>query len=79
MAKPRRRSTDDTAQHRAELDRLARQPDAFSSAVPGGSPDGADASDDPAEIWGRRIGRGLGVILLIALLFWLTATYLTPQ
>ena len=33
---------------------------------------GADADqDDPAEVWGRRVGRGLSVIAVIALLIWL--------
>lgn len=31
-------------------------------------PDGRDsAKNDPAEIWGRRIGRGLGAVALVVL------------
>ena len=33
---------------------------------------GADADQsDPAEVWGRRVGRGLSVIAVIVLLIWL--------
>ena len=33
---------------------------------------GADADpNDPAEVWGRRVGRGLSVIAVIVLLIWL--------
>lgn len=34
----------------------------------GAAPDGRT---DPAELWGRRIGRGLSVVLGIALTWWL--------
>ncbi|MBL8573307.1 MAG: hypothetical protein JNM13_06485 [Hyphomicrobiaceae bacterium] len=38
-----------------------------------------DASDsDPIELWGRRIGRALALILVAVLLFQLVATYLLP-
>ncbi|MEM9206724.1 MAG: hypothetical protein AAGA88_10375 [Pseudomonadota bacterium] len=38
---------------------------------------GADApKDDPMEQWGRRIGRGLSMLFLFALLFYLVTTYL---
>ncbi|WP_272913270.1 hypothetical protein [Methylobacterium sp. SyP6R] len=33
-------------------------------------PEDRDAHD-PAEIWGRRIGRGLGVVALAGLAYWL--------
>ena len=33
---------------------------------------GADAdSSDPAEVWGRRVGRALSVVAFIALAIWL--------
>lgn len=33
---------------------------------------GADANqDDPVEVWGRRVGRGLSIIAVILLLIWL--------
>lgn len=37
---------------------------------------GKDApSDDPVEIWGRRIGRGLGLVAVVALVLHLLFTY----
>lgn len=37
---------------------------------------GRDApQDDPAEIWGRRIGRGLGLVVVVALVLHLLFTY----
>jgi len=37
----------------------------------------ADApADDPIEIWGTRIGRGLGVVFFIGLLVYMAVTYL---
>ncbi|TCK16676.1 hypothetical protein EV667_4450 [Ancylobacter aquaticus] len=32
--------------------------------------------DDPTEVWGRRIGRGLAVVVALALVAYLFATYL---
>lgn len=32
--------------------------------------------DDPIEVWGTRIGRGLGVIFAIGLVIYLVVTYL---
>lgn len=32
--------------------------------------------DDPMEIWGRRIGRGLAVVVAFALAVYLLVTYL---
>ena len=38
---------------------------------------GADApADDPIEVWGTRIGRGLGVLFFIGLLIYMAVTYL---
>ncbi len=38
---------------------------------------GADApQDDAAELWGRRVGRGLSVVFVIFLIWWLAKTYL---
>ncbi|MGH6922960.1 MAG: hypothetical protein ACRED5_04240 [Propylenella sp.] len=51
------------------MTRVARKARAHFSA--------ADAPpEDPAELWGRRIGRGLAVLLAVFLLSWLAATYL---
>jgi len=35
-----------------------------------------DEPDDPAELWGRRIGRGLSIAAFLALLVYLSVTYL---
>ncbi|WAC29147.1 MULTISPECIES: hypothetical protein [unclassified Ancylobacter] len=32
--------------------------------------------NDPMEVWGRRIGRGLAVVAALGLGLWLIATYL---
>ncbi|MFD2029968.1 hypothetical protein ACFSKM_06030 [Ancylobacter dichloromethanicus] len=32
--------------------------------------------DDPMEVWGRRIGRGLAVVAGLVLAYYLFATYL---
>lgn len=38
---------------------------------------GADADpDDRIEVWGRRVGRGLSVLALFGLLWYLASTYL---
>lgn len=33
---------------------------------------------DPAAIWGKRVGRGLGYVALAALVAWLFFTYVLP-
>ncbi len=38
---------------------------------------GADAPEDDAiEVWGRRVGRGLAVVFVIVLVWYLATTYL---
>ncbi|MEM6665650.1 MAG: hypothetical protein AAF638_04540 [Pseudomonadota bacterium] len=38
---------------------------------------GADGDQsDPAEVWGRRVGRGLSLLLLFGLMYYLAVTYL---
>jgi ferric-dicitrate binding protein FerR (iron transport regulator) len=69
------RPPDDPAEHRAELERLARQGDVFSTAVPRETL-APGSANDPAELWGRRIGRGLAIAVFVFLLFWLARTYL---
>ncbi|MEP3275745.1 MAG: hypothetical protein ABJN26_16340 [Stappiaceae bacterium] len=39
------------------------------------SADDAD-QEDRTEVWGRRIGRGLGLVFLIGLIVYLSMTYL---
>ena len=34
-----------------------------------------DAKDDPIELWGRRIGRGLSLVAFVALAIYLILTY----
>ncbi len=64
-----------------EAERILRQVERDSqSIVFGGMPAsapadaGREASRDPVEEWGRRIGRGLAVIAAIAAVFRLVAT-----
>ena len=40
--------------------------------------DGDPEKPDKIEIWGRRIGRTLGYVLLIVLVVYLYATYVAP-
>lgn len=35
------------------------------------SPAGHDGESDPMEVWGRRIGRGLGALACVAMAWWL--------
>jgi hypothetical protein len=49
---------------RADLDRMSR-------------PGDMDAgSDDPIEKWGKLIGRGLGLVFLVYLVYWLSTKLL---
>lgn len=45
------------------------------AAVAGKAAEGVRPEDDSIEIWGRRIGRGLGFVAVIGLGAWLLATY----
>lgn len=70
---------------RAVLDRVARESETVgSSALSQGARrlgdhfsgrdavgEGPDGGTDPVEVWGRRIGRSLSVLGVIALAFWL--------
>ncbi|MCT8268443.1 hypothetical protein NYQ83_14270 [Afifella sp. JA880] len=39
---------------------------------------GADApANDRVEVWGRRVGRGLSIVFVMWLLWYLVSTYLT--
>lgn len=62
---------------RADLDRLARGQGALDSHL-GETRRGAPPIDetDPAEVWGRRVGRGLAVVAGFIALAWLVETYL---
>jgi hypothetical protein len=65
------------AERRAESARILRginaemEPGGLAARV-GDHFAGRDADrDDPVEIWGRRIGRGLSLVLTIVLIVWL--------
>ena len=66
------RKIDDESESRSILKRLAGETDAGSAAraVP---PEGqAPQPDyDPIEYWGTRIGRGLGLVITVALIAWI--------
>jgi len=82
MAKPDHEKT--TAQARRDLERIGDQSEVIgtSSLVRTanrardhfGGTDGPQ--DDAAEVWGRRVGRGLSVVFVIFLIWWLAKTYL---
>lgn len=63
------------------LNRIAAESEAGGSSLVARSLDRTrkhfDASDadpaDPIEIWGTRIGRGLGIILLVVMVGWLVS------
>ncbi|GGE30128.1 hypothetical protein GCM10007276_04160 [Agaricicola taiwanensis] len=62
---------------RADLDDLSRGQGALDSHMAegaGGPPQINE--DDPAEVWGRRVGRGLAFIAGGIALYWLFETYI---
>jgi hypothetical protein len=64
------RKIDDESESRRILSRLAGETEAGSAATDGrASPTSPD--DDPIEYWGTRIGRGLGLVITVALIAWL--------
>lgn len=80
-------TTDDDAKRasREILDRVARDSEAIGSSTLGrvmqrGSDHfaardalepGPDGKADPIELWGRRIGRAISVVVCVALAYWL--------
>lgn len=89
MAKPQGRHERDEAQRRQalrDLEELRGQDDSlFGSALARAGQRAADhfaardasieAPDDPAELWGRRIGRALSVVAFIGVCIYLYLTY----
>ncbi len=81
MAKPDHDKT--AAEARKTLERIADQSEVIGTSSFVRSANrardhfaGADAPpDDAVEIWGRRVGRGLAVIFVIFLIWWLAVTY----
>jgi hypothetical protein len=73
---------DREAESRRILARVAREAEAdgASARTAGQARHDRDAEeadkDDWAEYWGTRIGRGLGVVLLIGLLAWLILSFM---
>ena len=53
------------AESRRILDRVSREAEASPVRV------AAEGDDDWAEVWGKRIGRVLGPVLLVGLAVWL--------
>jgi hypothetical protein len=70
---------------RAALDRVARDSEAIGSSSLGrvlqrggdhfaardALEPGPDGKTDPIELWGRRIGRAISVVVCVALAYWL--------
>lgn len=82
MARGPSENDDDRRRALAELERLSRERDMFAGLFgavrrAGRHFTGADAAgDDRIEVWGRRIGRGLGALALIGLAAYLYVTHL---
>ena len=72
------------AEARRDLERLTRQGEVVGTSAfvraarsAGAHLRAAEApADDRIEVWGRRIGRGLGVVFAVFLVWWLAVTYL---
>lgn len=74
------RRTDE--ERRAEAERVLRRAEQDSTPILGSAfartadfLSARDAGDDPAEIWGKRIGRGLAILGGIACVIYLVVTY----
>ena len=66
------RQKSDVDKARRDLKRLNEQ----SEKLINPALDGDVSPDDPIEKWGRTIGRGLGYIVVVVLLYHLVTTYL---
>ncbi len=66
------RQKSDVDKARRDLKRLDEQ----SEKLINPALDGDVSPDDPIEKWGRIIGRGLGYIVVVVLLYHLVTTYL---
>ena len=89
MANERRRNEDDerTREAREALARLSDQSDTIGSSAMARAADrarnhfgAADTDpDDALELWGSRIGRGLGLVAFIGLAVYLFVAYVLPK
>lgn len=84
MVDPKREDEERSREARATLDRVARDSAVFGQSAVARAVENARAhmaaddadSSDPVEVWGRRIGRGLGAIAFVIVAIWLF-NYLT--
>lgn len=70
---PEDRHAREAREARRHLDRVNEQ----SEKILGGGTmhDPQSERDDPVEVWGKRLGRGLGVVAVIYLVYHLVTTY----
>jgi len=66
--RPRDRHEERAEQARRDLERMHQQEEKILGA---GSPDNPGDQHDAAEIWGKRLGRGLGFAALAYLVYYL--------
>lgn len=75
------KDSDSQRESRRILDRVAREADSSGFATLGSAVDAmrrqANAKTphdvDPIEYWGTKIGRGLGLVITVAIIVWLVA------
>ena len=81
------RDEERTREARDALARLSDQSDTIGASAMGRAADRArdnfgatDADpDDEIELWGRRIGRGLGLLAFVGLAVYLVVAYVLPK
>lgn len=77
------RSNVSTKASRQILDRVERESETIGTSGLARTADktardlssGYQAEDDPIELWGKRIGRGLGAVVVVYLIYHLATTY----
>ena len=69
------RHAEEAAKARRDIERINEQAAKLTEA----GPDAGDIDpNDPIEIWGKRIGRTIGYIIVIYLIYHLVTTYALP-